>query len=54
MEHFLIGLVALSPMFIMLKVFIKVPYGIVLKVVSRSEKGPLSESGVHFAKGATL
>ena len=54
MEHFLIGLMELSPMFIMLKVFLKVPYGIVLKVVSRSEKGPLSESGVHFAKLATL
>jgi hypothetical protein len=54
MEHFLIGLVALSPMFIMLKVFLKVPHGIVLKVVSRSEKGSLSESGVYLAEGATL
>ena len=53
MEHFLIGLMELSPMFIMLKV-LKVPYVLVLKVVSRSEKGPLSESGVHFAKLATL
>ena len=30
------------------------PYVIVLKVVSRSEKGPLSESGFHFAKLATF
>ena len=29
-------------------------YGIALKVVSRPEKGPPSDSGVFFAKGATL
>ena len=29
-------------------------YGIALKMVSGSEKGPTSDSGVFFAKGATL
>lgn len=41
---------ALFPMFVTLKVFLKFPYAIVLKVVSRSEKGPLSDSGVHFPR----
>ena len=41
-------------MFIVLKVILKVPFRIVLRVVSGSENGPLSDSGVRFANGGGL
>ena len=41
-------------MFIVLKVILKVPFRIVLRVVSGSENGPLSDSGVRFAIGGGL
>ena len=41
-------------MFIVLKVILKVPFRIVLRVVSGSENGPLLDSGVRFAIGGGL
>ena len=41
-------------MLITLKVFLKVPCSIVLKVVLGVKNGPLSDSRVRFGKGVTL
>ena len=38
----------------MLEMILKVSCSLVLKVVSRSEKGPLSDSGVRFARRVGL